>query len=155
MVEWMQPVLRDIFFGSISITFSFLKILIPLMIIIEILMTFDLVEKLADRLKFISGALRMEKQSLFPLLIGVVMGLSYGAGTLIEINAKTPIPKKDLVLIGTFLFICHGIIETTLVFGVAGANVWVISLGRLILAFIITFIAARLPVIDKMSREKF
>jgi len=152
MVDMIQPILKEILFGSINITFSFLKVLIPLMITIEILMAYNLVEKLADKLKFLSGALRMEKQSLFPLLIGVVMGLTYGAGTLIEINAKTPIPKKDFVLIGTFLFICHGIIETTLLFGVAGANIWVISLGRLVLAFIITFIAARLPVIARMGK---
>lgn len=153
MVDMIEPILKEILIGSISITFSFLKVLIPLMIMIEILMAYNLVEKLADKLKFLSGALRMEKQSLFPLLIGVVMGLTYGAGTLIEINAKTPIPKKDFVLIGTFLFICHGIIETTLLFGVAGANIWVISLGRLVFAFIITFIAARLPVIARMGKE--
>ena len=154
MVDLLQPIIKDILYGSFGIIISFLKVLIPLMITIEILMTYNLIEKLADRLKFISSALHMEKQSLFPLLVGVVMGLTYGAGTLIEINAKTPIPKKDFILIGTFLFICHGIIETALLFGVAGANVWVITLGRLALAFVITFVAARLPAIRKMDKER-
>ncbi len=152
MVTIIQAVSRDILVGSIGIVFSFLKILIPLMIITEILMVYKVIEKMADKFQLIATLLRMEKQSLFPLFIGVFMGLTYGAGTLIEINDRTPIPKRDMVLIGIFLFICHAIIETSLIFAVAGANVWVVSLGRLLFAFIITFIAARLPFIDRIGR---
>ncbi len=153
MVETLQLIGRDILFGGINIIISFLKILIPLMITVEILMAYKIVEKLSDKLQFVSRALKIEKQSIFPLLVGVVMGVTYGAGTLIEINSKTPIPKRDFVLIGVFIFICHGIIETTLVFGVAGANIWVISLGRLFAAFVITFIAARIPAISRLDQK--
>lgn len=130
-----------------------LKILIPLMIIVEILMVYNVMEKVADRLQFLAGALGLQKQSVFPLLVGVVMGVTYGAGTLIEINRKTPIPKKDYALIGIFIFICHGIIETGFIFGVAGANVLVITVGRLLIAFAVTAVAARLPVIRRMGEK--
>jgi hypothetical protein len=110
-------------------------------------------EKVADKLQFLAGALGLQKQSVFPLLVGVVMGVTYGAGTLIEINRKTPIPKKDYALIGIFIFICHGIIETGFIFGVAGANVLVITAGRLAIAFIVTAAAARLPMIKRMKDQ--
>lgn len=146
-------ILQEIFFGSIATALSMLKILIPLMIIVEILMVYNVMEKVADRLQFIAGALGLQKQSVFPLLVGVVMGVTYGAGTLIEINRKTPIPKKDYALIGIFLFICHGIIETSFIFGVAGANILVITAGRLVIAFLATAAAARLPAVRKMGKE--
>lgn len=144
-------ILHEIFFGGISTAFNMLKILIPLMIIVEILMVYNVMEKVADKLQFIAGTLGMQKQSIFPLLVGVVMGVTYGAGTLIEINRKTPIPKKDYALIGIFMFICHGIIETAFIFGVAGANIFVITAGRLIIAFAVTAIAARLPILKGME----
>lgn len=146
-------ILNEIIFGGISTVFNMLKILIPLMIIVEILMVYNVMEKMADKLQFLAGALGMQKQSIFPLLVGVVMGVTYGAGTLIEINRKTPIPKKDYVLIGIFMFICHGIIETGFIFGVAGAEILTITVGRLVIAFIVTAAAARLPVFRRMKGD--
>ena len=146
-------ILQEIFLGCISTAFNMLKILIPLMIIVEILLVYNVMEKVADKLQFLAGALGMKKQSIFPLLVGVVMGVTYGAGTLMEINRKTPIPKKDFALIGIFMFICHGIIETGFIFGVAGANILVITLGRLVIAFIVTAVAARLPVFKRIKEE--
>lgn len=146
-------ILNEIIFGGISTVFNMLKILIPLMIIVEILMVYNVMEKVADKLQFLAGALGMQKQSIFPLLVGVVMGVTYGAGTLIEINRKTPIPKKDYALIGIFMFICHGIIETGFIFGVAGAEILTITVGRLVIAFIVTAAAARLPAFRRMKEE--
>jgi hypothetical protein len=73
------------------------------------------------------------------------MGVTYGAGTLMEMNEKEPLEKKDFILIAIFFFICHGIIETTAIWGTVGANVIIISAGRLMLAGAITMAAARLP----------
>lgn len=146
-------ILNEIFFGCIGTALNLLKILIPLMIIVEILMVYHVMEKVADKLNFLAGALGLQKQSIFPLLVGVVMGVTYGAGTLIEINRRTPIPRRDYVLIGIFMFLCHGIIETAFIFGVAGANILAITVGRLAIAFLVTAIAARLPVFQRMKED--
>lgn len=147
-------ILHEIFFGCIATALNMLKILIPLMIIVEILMVYNIMEKVADKLRFLAGALGMQKQSIFPLLVGVVMGVTYGAGTLIEINRRTPIPKKDFALIGIFMFLCHGIIETAFIFGVAGANILAVTVGRLAIAFLVTAAAARLPAFRRMKEEQ-
>ena len=144
MVNLIQPIIKDILFGSIGIIISFLKVLIPLMIIVEILLAYKIIEWMSNKLEFISNTLTINKQSVFPLLVGIFMGITYGAGTLIEINNRTPIPKRDFILIGIFLFICHSLIEATLIFSVAGANIWVVSLGRLFMAFVVTLIASRM-----------
>lgn len=153
MSATFDVILHEIVFGGLSTALNMLKILIPLMIIVEILMVYNVMEKVADRLQFLAGALGMQKQSIFPLLVGVVMGVTYGAGTLIEINRKTPIPRKDYALIGIFMFICHGIIETGFIFAVAGAEIFTITVGRLVIAFLVTAAAARLPVFRKLSEK--
>ncbi|MBR0599139.1 nucleoside recognition domain-containing protein [Sinanaerobacter chloroacetimidivorans] len=144
-------IFQEIFLGCISTILSLLKILIPLMIVVEILMVYNVMEKLANRLQFLAKLMGMKNQSIFPLLVGVIMGVTYGAGTLIEINRQTPIPKKDYALIGIFMFLCHGIIETAFIFYVAGANIIAITIGRLLIAFVVTALAARLPMIRKME----
>lgn len=144
---------HEIVFGSFSTVINMLKILIPLMIIVELLMVYKVMEKLADRLSPVARLLGMKKESLFPLLVGVVMGVTYGAGTLIEINRKTPIPQKDFALIGIFMFLCHGIIETAFIFYVAGANIFAITVGRLLIAVLVTAIAARLPIFKDLREE--
>lgn len=146
MVEFLalsQQIAWEIMIGWLGIILNLLKILIPLMIIVEILMVFRVIEKLSERLSFLAKILGIQHQSLFPLLVGVFMGVTYGAGTLIEINRNTPIPKRDLILIAVFLFICHAVIESSMVFAVAGANVFVVSVGRLFLAFLTTFLISK------------
>lgn len=149
----MKEILQEMLFGSLSTALNMLKILIPLMIIVEILMVYNVMEKLANKLQFLAKTLGMKKQSIFPLLVGVVMGVTYGAGTLIEINRQTPIPKKDYALIGVFMFLCHGIIETAFIFAVAGANIFMITFGRLLIAYGVTVLAARLPYFRRMEEE--
>lgn len=144
-------ILHEIIFGIISTIFNLLKVLIPLMIIVELLMVYKVLEKLSAKLEFLSSIMGMKKESIFPLLVGVVMGVTYGAGTLIEINKQTPISKKDYALIGIFIFLCHGMIETGFLFAVNGASVIVVTVGRLLIAFLVTVIAARLPMIKRME----
>ena len=114
-------------------------------------MVYNVMAKLADKMQFFGKILGIKAQSIFPLLVGVVMGITYGAGTLMEMNKRNPISKKDLALIGIFIFICHGIIETTLLFAVAGANIFVILVVRLLIAILVTAAFARLPIIKKLD----
>lgn len=144
MVAVAGTILLEILTGSVGIILGLLKVLIPLMIFVELLMVFKVMEKLTEKLSFLSRLLGIQNQSLFPLLVGVIMGITYGAGTLIEINQRTPIPKRDLTLIAVFLFLCHALIESAMVFSVAGANILVVSLGRLVVAFLVTIAVARL-----------
>nr|WP_280634507.1 nucleoside recognition domain-containing protein [Clostridium aminobutyricum] len=132
---------------------NLLKVLIPLMIIIELLMVYQIMEKVAVKLAPLSKMMGMKKETIFPLLVGVIMGVTYGAGTLIEMNKKTPISKKDLMLMGVFIYLCHGIIETGLLFGVAGASIIVVTFVRLLIAFAVTVILSKTPYFRKMDTE--
>lgn len=145
MSESWKVIGEEMLFGSLSTVLNLLKVLIPLMIIIELLIKYNILEKISTKLQFIGKPMGMSKDAIFPLLVGVVMGVTYGAGTLIEMNKRKPLSQKDFTLIGVFMYACHGIIETGFLFGVAGANVLIITLGRLLIAFTITCVVARLP----------
>lgn len=153
MSATFDVIINEILTGWFGTVLNLAKILIPLMIVIELLRVYNIMEKLANKMSFLGKVMGMEKQSVFPLLVGVVMGVTYGAGTLIEINKETPISKKDYTLIGIFMFLCHGIIETALIFGVAGANVFFITIVRLLIAFVVTAIASRLPQIRNLAED--
>lgn len=149
-----QIIISEMFTGSVSIVFSLLKVLIPLMITVEILMAYRLVEKLATKLEGLAKVLGISKNAIFPLLVGVLMGVTYGAGTIIEINKRMPLSKKDMALSAIFMYLCHAIIEAGFLFYVAGANVLIITVGRLLVAFVVTMFAARLPYFKKMDEPE-
>lgn len=82
--------------------------------------------------------------SAFSITIGVILGITYGAGILISEYEKNTLSKRDILFIGTFLMICHAIIEDTLLFVIFGANFWVIVSMRVLFAFIFAFVLVRL-----------
>ncbi len=82
--------------------------------------------------------------SAFSITIGVILGITYGAGILIGEYEKNTLTKKEILYIGTFLMICHAIIEDTLLFVIFGANIWIIVTLRVLFAFIFATICVKL-----------
>lgn len=72
--------------------------------------------------------------SAFSISVGVVLGITYGAGILINEYEKNRLTKTEILYIGTFLMVCHAIIEDTLLFVIFGANPWVIVTLRVVFA---------------------
>ena len=76
----------------------------------------------------------------FSLMVGIFLGITYGAGILIKEAQSGAISKEDLFYIGTFLMICHAIIEDTLLFVIFGADFTMVIAIRTIAAIIISYI---------------
>src|SRR5665648_391564 len=121
MSATFDVIINEMVNGAITTIFNLLKVLIPLMIIVEILMVYKIIEKVATKLEGFGKIMGMSKNAVFPLLVAV------------------------------FMYLCHGIIETGFLFYVAGANVLVVTLGRLIFALVVTMIAARIPYFKNME----
>ncbi len=77
--------------------------------------------------------------SAFSIIVGQLLGITYGAGILIREVDAGHLDRKDIFFIATFLMICHSIIEDALLFVIFGANYWVIIGVRVAAAFIISF----------------
>ena len=78
---------------------------------------------------------------LVPLVTGVIIGLTYGAGVIIHSIRTSNLGRKESFLILLFLSVCHAIIEDTLIFVVIGANGFVLVAFRLSLAVALTYLA--------------
>ena len=92
----------------------------------------------------------------FSIIAGQLLGITYGAGILIREATRGNLSREDIFFIGTFLMICHSIIEDVLLFVLFGANYWVIVGVRLPAALIFSFCLLRLFRIislDKVMRS--
>lgn len=113
-------------------------ILIPILIMIEIARHYQVIEKMTDKIKGALRFLTLPGEAAFPMLAGIFFGIVLGAALIIEYSREGYLNKRDLLLIGVFLSICHSVVEDTLIFAVFGANPVVLLTTRLILAIIIT-----------------
>lgn len=130
--------------GTLSIVINLLRVIIPLMIAIEIMLVFDVTSIIARKLTPFCRLLGIGHDALLPLLVALLLGVTYGAGALSEMNRTRPLSRKDLALLGVFVFSCHGILETTYLFTVAGGSAVFISALRLAIAVVVTAAAARI-----------
>ncbi len=117
-------------------------ILIPILVIIEIARYYQVIEKTTDKVKGALRFLTLPKEAAFPMLAGIFFGIVFGAALIIEYSREGYLNKRDLLLIGIFLSICHSAVEDTLIFAVFGANPLVLLTTRIILAVLITRAAA-------------
>lgn len=80
----------------------------------------------------------------FSIIAGQLLGITYGAGILLHEAGKGTLSRRDLLFIGTFLMICHSIVEDVLLFVLFGASYWIIIAVRLTAALLISFLLLRL-----------
>ncbi len=79
-----------------------------------------------------------------PLLAGIVLGILYGAGILIQEARSGRMSPRELFLMTFFLCTCHAVIEDTLLFVVVGGDaLWILG-PRIVLAVAATALLARL-----------
>ena len=75
-------------------------------------------------------------------IVGLMLGLSFGAGLLIDEGRSGRISKRDMRVVACFLGLCHSVIEDTLLILLLGADIIPILIGRFVFScLIIAFIA--------------
>ncbi len=151
MSESWNFIFDEMLNGTISMVINVMVVLVPLFLIIETLTKFNVMAKIATKLSFIGRLIGTSQKAVFPLLVGIVMGVTYGAGTLIELNKTDPLSERDFATIGIFMYMCHGMIETAFLFAIVGANIWVITIGRLLIALVVTIVLSKTRWIKKLS----
>lgn len=78
-------------------------------------------------------------------IVGVTLGLTYGAGVLLEEARSGRLSKRDILLTLCFLGLCHSAIEDTLLVLLVGADLSGILWARLAFAVLVISLLARLP----------
>ena len=132
---WLMETIKGCSWNIINLV----KIVIPLMIMIEFLKEFKVVERVAPLFFPVLRLLKLPKEAVLPLIAGLTFGIAYGAGVIIQSAREGIVQKDDLYTVGLFLVICHSLIEDTMLFLVAGANFWIIVPIRFMIAVIVTY----------------
>jgi len=71
---------------------------------------------------------------------GLLFGLAYGAGVMIQAVKEDGVSKKDITLAFIFLMACHAVVEDTLIFIPLGIPVLPLFLIRIGVAIVLTLI---------------
>lgn len=71
------------------------------------------------------------------MIVGIVLGIAYGAGVLIKNSMSGNMSKNEIVLTSLFLSICHAVFEDTLLFVAVGGNGFIILGVRIAFAFLL------------------
>ena len=130
----------ELWWGLFSLLRKVFFVLVPVVFTLEVLHATRLFPWLVERVYRFTRWLGFEKESLMPLLTGFVFGILLGAGVLISEAKANAQSRRQALLVGAFLGICHAVIEDTLIFVAVGASGLVILATRIPAAFIIVFI---------------
>lgn len=135
LVQWALDQLR--MFAVI------LAIIAGLMLLLKLL-RFLGVEKLMHwLLSPLLKVLSIGKEATHVTIIGITLGLSFGAGLLFAELKAGHLSKRDAFLSMCFLGLCHSLIEDTLLILLLGADLGAILWGRLLFSILVMAILAR------------
>lgn len=117
-------------------------IVIPLMIVIQMLKDNNWLAVFSKWMSPVTRGLGMKENTSTTLVAGLLFGLAYGAGVMIQAVREDGVSKKDVTLAFIFLMASHAVIEDTLLFIPLGILVLPLLLIRLTVAIILTLIVA-------------
>lgn len=117
---------------------SLALIVIPLMIVIQWLKEKQWVELFSRWMSPFTRMLGMKENTSTTLAAGLLFGISFGAGVMLQAAKEDGVAKKDLYLAFIFLVTCHAVVEDTLIFIPLGIPVWPLLLIRMGAAIVMT-----------------
>lgn len=128
-------------------------IVLPLMVVIELAKDSGLMERVTSKCQPLAGLLKVSQEAVLPLVVGLVIGFSYGSGVIISASKEGNLSIKDRYAIAVFLSICHSIFEDTLILVAIGASLpWMLG-SRLVIAFLATILVTRVLFASKLDEE--
>ncbi len=138
---WMAILLEGIQKASYGIL-QLALIVIPLMVAIQFLKELGWLDKFSKWMAPFTRALGMNENTSTTLAAGLLIGLAYGAGVMIQAAKEDGVSKKDLTLAFIFLVACHAVIEDTLIFIPLGIPVLPLLIIRVVTAVLLTILVA-------------
>lgn len=118
-------------------------IVIPLMIVIQLLKDAQVLPYLAKGLAPFTRMLGVSDKTGVTLMAGLIFGIAYGAGAIIQAAKEDNLSSRDLYLTTLFLVACHAVVEDTLLFVPLGVNGFVLLGLRFVGAVLLTIVTAK------------
>ncbi|MCP3178195.1 hypothetical protein MJO47_13880 [Desulfuromonas sp. KJ2020] len=130
--------------GALKLALKLVLIIVPLVTIFEVLRYMPIFRRAGRAVDPLMRGMGLTRDAAVPLFTGIFLGIAYGAGIIIRVAQEKKLPKRELFLMGLFLATCHAVVEDTLIFVVIGGNAWIMLGVRVLIAFALTAVLARL-----------
>ncbi|GKV69915.1 putative membrane protein YvoD [Sporosarcina sp. NCCP-2716] len=132
-------------------------IVIPLMLAVQFLKDNHYLEKFSAKVAPVTRLIGVQPNASMTLAAGLIIGLAYGAGVMIQAVEEDGVSNRDATLSFIFLVACHAVIEDTLLFVPLGIPVWPLLVIRIITAFVLTIAVAffwRNRMLTELEKER-
>jgi len=130
--------------GFLRVSGLVFLIVTPVITFMHVLRTYQWFDPLLEPIHRLFFWMKIRKESTVALLVGILFGIAYGGGVLMEEKQSGALNKRDALLVGVFLSLCHALIEDTLIFVAVGANLFVILFVRIAFAVLVLLLLARI-----------
>lgn len=138
---WAEIILLGLQKASFGVV-QLALVVIPLMVIIQYLKDRNYLQRFSEKLIPLTKVLGIAPNASMTLVSGLVIGLAFGAGVMIQAVREDGVSKKDATLVFIFLVACHAIVEDTLIFIPLGIPILPLFFLRLFTAFVLTIVVA-------------
>ncbi|MDW7675832.1 MAG: nucleoside recognition protein [Bacillota bacterium] len=143
-MDLLIEVLKEGVTGSLKNVYTIAIIVIPLMIVLELAKDLNILDNINKVFYPVTRIFKISSDASFTLFIGIVFGISFGAGLIIQYAKEGRLTSRELILVNSFLAVAHALIEDTLLFVLVGASATMLVGSRLVLAILITLALSRL-----------
>ncbi len=140
---WMGVILHA-FHAAITGIVELAVIVISVMMVIQVLKDLGVLDRFADLVRPLMRPLGIEARGAVTMAGGLIFGLAFGAGVILQQVREQKFTKRELTLMILFLCACHAVIEDTLIFIPLGIDVLPLLAIRLTAAVLLTFLIARM-----------
>ncbi len=130
-----------------------LVILVGLFWALELFKAFGIMNLLMKALLPVLRLAGIQKEAGHLTLVGLFLGISFGAGVLIREARSRTVSPRQIFLSCVLMGFAHSIVEDTLLMMALGADVFAILLGRVVFAIVATGLIAL--VLQKLSDAQF
>ncbi|MCX4029509.1 hypothetical protein H0A36_03615 [Endozoicomonas sp. SM1973] len=128
----------DVIWQSIAITVKMCVIIVLLFLLIELLKKLSLINLIEKLLLPLVSLLRLDIKLSHPLLIGILLGISYGGVLLKEsLGELSVIYSESIKKAIYFMNLSHSLIEDTLLVLMINANIVIVVIYRLAYSIIV------------------
>lgn len=121
----------DVLIGAFKSFWNLLIIAVPLIVIMQFMKEYKLMDKVSKFFRKPCQAIGLDVKTVYPLLAGLIFGLTYGSGLILQEKEDSNIPVRQMTAICLFLGLCHSAFEDHLLFWQVGASGGIILLVRL------------------------
>ncbi len=126
-------------------------IVVPLMVAMQFLEELKVLERVSRWLEKPVSLIGLSGAAALPLVVGMSLGLAYGAGMIIKYSRDGKLTHREMVLTITFLSLNHSLFEDVLLFVAVGAQGTVLQVVRMAAAVVVTALLARILPAEKTA----